>query len=226
MLFAPAGLSACGPTREVSVDIPFNRTLTSFHLDHEQNDDFYCGIRVGGLAGEELNNPPNVGTVVAGFENRWNPGADPFPCYEKIDHAYRGGVFFDLERLDAVAPSGGFILSARLTFRELQRVAFLSDGGPPLRSGRPCKNELMVATAIWSISFNDLIPGDDVTPVPLDGSAKSIDVTRVVQWWRTGRYPNFGFVIRGSREDYARDNAACWSQYGDFKLHVTALVPQ
>jgi hypothetical protein len=47
-----------------------------------------------------------------------------------------------------------------------------------------------------------------------------IDVTDAVRGWLDGSRPNYGFVFRGAREDYAEDNDQCGSLYGNVNLSV------
>ncbi len=214
--------STCTPTiglvTHVHTNLPISALKYVYHFSHYYSTATYC-FYTGGLGGHELDYVS--GNLLVGYVNSWDPGTDPFPCYEKIDHAYRSAVKFDLAPL-----AGKKLWKAVLTFTTTKSWAAV---GTPAT----CATEMMYGIGDWT-GAKDLIPGDSYQVFPtgahvnvsnpsvhiVNSTTFSIDVTDAVRAWLDGSRPNWGFVFRGAREDYAKDNDVCTSLYGNVALGV------
>lgn len=209
---------AIGLTNIITINLPMNGYREVYHYSHEWENATYCFYTRG--LGPSFS--PSGSQILVGFEDFWDPGTDPFPCWEKIDHAYRTAIKFDMGPL-----AGKKIWSATLSFTNQQTVATMF--GPPAT----CLTEMMYGTGDWS-SAKDLIDGESYLDFPIgtgvnvnnskvhisNSNSYKIDVSDAVRAWVTGSRPNFGFVFRGPRENYAKDNDKCGSFFGNVTLAV------
>lgn len=202
-------LSACGTTKSRTITLQPMDVLTTSHLDHEyQNNPVYGCLFTRGLQARRA--PFNQ--VLVGFDDFWDPGTEPFPCYEKIDVAYRGAVRFDL-------PAVPHFVDATLHFDLLDTRFPMIDLG----SNTSCAARLSIATVDWSNGFGDLIPAEDFVTLPPDSAAGNVGVAPVVRQWLQGIRPNFGFVLVGRDEGTPQETKACLSRYGNFRLDLLVL---
>lgn len=155
---------------------------------------------------------------VVGFEHFFD-GGNRFH-----NNVYRAAVRFNVAPLSE--PPTKKILGATLlyTFRQGRVVP----GDVFVTS---CATQLLLATGDWKgipeVSPEAAPPTIEGTvfkdlPGALLGGRVSVDVTSVVKEWASGARPNFGFVIKGAKEDSGlfRDNNACWSILDGFVLQV------
>jgi hypothetical protein len=200
-----------------TVNLPMNGFHYNWHLSHEWESASYC-FYTSGLGPSFA---PSGTQILVGFENHWDPGTNPFPCWEKIDLAYRTAIKFDMGPL-----SGKKLWNATLTFTNQKTNATAA-------APATCLSEIMYGVSDWS-GATDLIQGDSYLDLPTgtnvnvsnptvhisNSTSYQIDVTDAVRGWLNGSRPNFGFVFRGPREDYVKDNGQCGSFYGNIKLQV------
>lgn len=202
-------LSACGTTKSRTITLQPMDVLTTSHLDHEyEKNPVYGCLFTRGLQARRA--PFNQ--VLVGFDDFWDPGTEPFPCYEKIDVAYRGAVRFDL-------PAVPHFVDATLHFDLLETRSPTIDLG----SNTSCAARLSIATVDWSNGFGDLIPAEDFVTLPPDSAAGNVGVAPVVRQWLQGIRPNFGFVLVGRDEGTPQETKACLSRYGNFRLDLLVL---
>jgi hypothetical protein len=192
------------------------------------------GIGVTGPRGE--------GDLIAGYDHYFDAGTKPFPCQERLNHFYRGGVWFDLSEIRSKLP-GVFVTSASLHFRKVESETRMDDG-KPFPGTKYCANELLVASADWrkGLPSGSLLPAGSffhsLSELPPKGASFagvkcdlggglgglffcSVEVGPVVNNWVTGKEDDFGFVFKGEDEALkTEDNAACWTLYDNFELVV------
>ena len=208
---------ALGLVTYTHVTLPINGYRSVYHYSHYYSTATYCFYTRGlgpsfSASGQQL---------LVGFEDFWDSGTEPFPCYEKIDHAYRTAMKWDLGAL-----SGKKIWKATLSFTNQKTVASVT-------APATCLSEILYGTSDWT-SATDLMSGDSYRDLPTgtgvnvnnasvkitNSTSYELDVTDVVRAWLDGSRPNWGFVFRGAREDYAKDNDQCGSFYGNVTLGV------
>jgi hypothetical protein len=183
-----------------------------------------CGLSTRGIGGVGAGD----GEVIAGYDHFFDEGTPPLPCQERINHIYRGALWFDLSKIRSRLP-GVFVRNALLHFRPVER--FVRDSkGDPIVGTKWCANELLVASVDWKKGYTGLPPGapfkslDELafkSEVICGLGGCSIEVGPVVNNWVTGKEGDFGFIIKGEDEATAtEDKASCWTRYGDFELTV------
>jgi hypothetical protein len=172
--------------------------MTSNHGYWANNDGPpYCGSHTNGLGPEQ----PNPGQILVGYDRYWDPGTQPFPCWETSDHVYRGAVKFDPTPWlhDLIEPNK-FLITAKLRFD----VSY-EDWGCPATA------DLLQANVDWTGGTPDLIPGDEMFSVPItDQHTNEVDVSMAVRRWLAyNDAGDNGFVFRQSDETYPQQNATC-----------------
>ena len=175
-----------------------------FKSDHA--DHWYCsGWTGGGLGGAPSAVPLVNLPVEVGNGHYWDPGTDPFPCWDYSYSLGRAGLLFDLS-----AFKGKYVDKATLTY---------SAGGEP----PTCASQLLTATEDWTgKTGSDYLPPGDIfefLPTTMTGDRFAVDVTKAVRDWQMYGN-NFGFVLRSDDESTANHTAHCWSMLNDFKLDV------
>lgn len=198
----PAGTNS-GPSIETMTLQPSN-LMTSYHYTEADNDGPpYCGLHTNGTGPE----PTAPGEILAGYYRYWDPGTQPFPCWETDDQVYRGAAKFDFTRYlhDLIEPRK-FLISAKLRFDVTFEDA--SNGWP---TGCPNPLDLLQASVDWTGGTPDLIPGDEMFNVPVtDQHTNEVDVSLSVRRWLAyGDSGDNGFVFRQGDEGYPRQNATC-----------------
>jgi len=213
--------STCTPTIGIvnfsTIKLPMNGYRYNFHFSHEWFDSTFC-LYTRGLGPSFA---PSGQQILVGFENFWDAGTQPVACYEKIDHAYRTAIKFDMGPL-----AGKSIWKATLSFMNQKTNA---NAAAPAT----CLSEMMYGINDWSGS-TDLIQGESYRDFPTGTNVNvnnpsvkianstnyQIDVSDAVRAWVLGSRPNFGFVFRGPNEGYARNNDQCGSFFGNVSLSV------
>ena len=190
------------------------------HIDLWHSDSSWCsGDFTVGFAPEEV-----AGSIVAGYRHTYDKGKPVFGCPSGNNSVHRGSVWFDLSEIVSKAPPLHVsVQSATLHFKGLSGA---------------CPGDVLVGTADWISGYSgDLVPGDPLinrtgigeglsTLAPCGTGGCNVDVARVVNNWVRGQehggYPNYGFVIKGSKEAdlHWEDNDSCLARYGDFTLTV------
>jgi hypothetical protein len=153
--------------------------------------------------------------VLVGYDNRFEPGTDPFPCNRIRNSVWRGYVKFPLEDYDSIISA--FLLFDTMRSVELDRdlyptVLFAKVPGDSYatRVGLPASN--------WTVV--DVVSVRGRRPV-------EAHVTDLVNKWISGAQINEGFVIADDTEvstaspsDLQRKNDARISWYANFRLRV------
>jgi len=225
LLLAPSA----APAGNVTIRGP--QTFTPIVLDHDFNMPPWCSMRTRGLA------PPwsgGRGQVVVGYTNFFDPGTDPFPCWERIDHAYRGQVRFATQHMNR--------------YRRGSQVGFTNaELWFTLVAGERSENGVAYERALWSAAarLGVVIGPWSATGVDavLDGFPSAtflralptgakpggvrvtertfrVPVTDMVVNWVCEARPNRGFVLRGPDEEFADDNDRYISRYRNFRLRL------
>ena len=190
------------------------------HIDLWHSDSSWCsGDFVVGFVPEEV-----AGSIVAGYRHTYDKGKPVLGCPSGNNSVHRGSVWFDLREIASkAAPLHVSVQSATLHFKSLSGA---------------CPGDVLVGTADWVSGYSgDLVPGDPLinrtgigeglsTLGPCGTGGCNVDVKTVVNNWVRGEehggYPNYGFVIKGSKEAdlHWEDNDSCLARYGDFSLTV------
>ena len=224
-------LAAPGAAPAGDVTIRGPQTFTPIVLDHDFNMPPWCGLRTRGTAPLWSGGP---GQVVVGYDNLYDPGTDPLPCWERIDHAYRGHVLFKTEHMARYRRGvhAGFT-NAELLFRLVEGER--SENGIAYeRASWSAAAQLGVVTGPWSASGVDAVvggfpattflralpTGSKPGGVRVGEHSFRVPVTSMVVDWVCGKRPNRGFVLRGPDESFADDNDHYVSRYRDFRLRL------
>jgi hypothetical protein len=157
---------------------------------------------------------PGPGQVLVGFDDFFQPGAQPFPCDHLRDANFRAGVQFDLSKFSKVG-------IATLTFDTVDFVARAN--GETTGSSPP--TSVATTLGVGTQAFSAAFPDTDEVSLP-GGPTVSVGVGNQVSNWVTSPGSNFGFVISGPRASIdpnnpPKDNDARVSFYANFRLTVT-----
>ena len=214
LIALPLGLAACtvpaAPALKRGVaDFSSTDLSNTYHYEQYRYDGgVFCGFyQYASL----YKAPPN--RLVVGYNNVFQPGSGPFPCIFKIDHAYRGGVRFDLSSL--VSMKQIVIEKAVLTWT-IER-AYVSDSSGNPRGSKSCVGAVLESSQNI-FTQGAFLPGRSLRIGPGD-------VTSLVTTWIVDKQPNFGFVLVGLDESYPRNNAECVNIIKDLHLHIDFLIP-
>lgn len=191
---------------------PPARTGTTHQLVYAANHPAYCLPRTRSTA--PTISDPGAGSVMVGYTNFYDPGTEPFPCYESIIHLFRGMVLFDLSDL-----RGRTIERAELSFRTSQ--APIAHRTPSCIESNPF--DLYTLSRDWAAGFRDgHIPYGATAGVMGAASAGGYtrDLTGLVRQWVGGSLPNYGLVLVGRGEGAQVANAACVTRASGFSLRV------
>ena len=216
------------------------KTFTLENRAYPSNTTYWpCGLPTHGIG---VTGSRGEGDLVAGYDHYFDAGTKPLPCQERLNHFYRGGVWFDLSEIRSKLP-GVFVTSASLHFRKVESETKMDDGNP-FPGTKYCANELLVASADWrkGLPSGSLLPAGSffhsLSELPPKGGSFagvkcdlggglgglifcSVEVGPVVNNWVTGKEDDFGFVFKGEDEALkTEDNGACWTRYDNFELTV------
>ncbi len=174
------------------------------------------GLDTAGL-GEPFNLYLKGAPVQVGYDNHYDPGTDPFPCWESADDVFRGVVAFDLSSpLRTGIPSGAFVYSAKLKYHNFTpQLVWRDDGGLMALDVESCARELRVAT----LSGDALSESDSYAILDDGGVDFNEDVTAPVRDWLDTKSQG-AFIFAGRDESFPGNNNACVSRYGNFELDV------
>ena len=211
--------------------------FTSIVLDADQNDPLYCPMRTRGRHHEVS---PGPGQAIVGYANFYDPGSGPFPCWEKIDHAYRAHVRFKPQWLARYKrPSRVDFQNAYLTFRV--QAGQRTEGAVAYEKAFwSAAHRLGVLTSPWTTIGEDgrHRQGDAFTPATFSLSLPTgskaggprltqrsfkVNVTGLVVDWICGRQANHGFVLKGPNESFSANNDRYLSVYSSFELMITGV---
>ncbi len=219
---APGGGTSGQSAGIETMTLPPSNSLTSYHYYEADNDGPpYCGIHTNGTAPEQT----APGEILAGYSRYWDPGTQPFPCWEQFDQVYRGAVKFDFTRWfhDLVEPSK-FLLTAKLRFD----VSF-EDASTGWPTGCPSPVDILQANTDWTGSTSDLIPGDQLYNVAIsDQRTNEVDVSLPVRRWLAyNNQGDNGFVFADlADESYPQQNVACIAHIHNLQLILQYLPTQ
>lgn len=156
---------------------------------------------------------PGRGQAIVGFDDYFQPGAQPFPCNHLRDDIFRAGVQFDLLKFKQVGV-------ATLSFDTVNSVSRAN--GETVGTSPPTSfaTTLGVGTQPFSAAF----PDTNEVSLP-SGPTVSVAVGTQVSAWVMNPASNFGFVIGGPRgpvnlSNPPEDNDAQISTYQNFHLTV------
>ena len=197
--------------------------VTRFQDGEAYNNAIYCGLSVRGIAGS-LNPPP--GAVNVGYENYWDPGSDPFPCWEGEDTFWRAGLQFDQDLLKSYVQAHGLVtatLRFRMTGSQFSCLARLDQATQDMTGWVPDAGGVILSDgAGMNIPVGPLA---SINQWPFKESADGhfeIDVTSMVRPWVTyADSVGYGFVLVSGDESLPRNNVSCTSVYTDFQLTLT-----
>jgi hypothetical protein len=166
----------------------------------------------GGVNSIALGNPVKVG-----FQNFYDPGTKPAPCWAWADCIWRAYVKFDFNTLpskDIVA--GRFIWNSGV-HQHIDGVA---------SNFSQCKLALYTANQQWS---KYKITGEKIADIVVNSAIASPDVvqinTKTLLGWAKGQQPNFGFFFVGPNEQVKeKDTESCYVDLSNLKLEITTAV--
>jgi hypothetical protein len=152
-----------------------------------------------------------------GYDNHYDAGTDPFPCWETADNAFRGVVSFDITSpLRTGILSDAFISKATLRFHNLTpQLEWRDEGGLMALENESCAREIKVA----QVSGDDFKDIELYTTLSDGGLDFNVDVTAPVRGWFADKTPG-AFILVGRDEGFPGNNNACVSRYGKFELEV------
>jgi hypothetical protein len=159
-----------------------------------------------------------------GYENIYDPGTEPFPCWEYVGNSWLGKVKFDLSSI----PADAEVRSATLRFR---------DGIPTSVDAEICPQVVYdVGSSIrsWAYGLNPIdrhrtrghqgVIGRR-TRDPHGWDFTNVwDVTSIVVGWREGLYENHGFALIGRDYGYQRNNNTCASVVDTISLDISYIA--
>jgi len=197
--------------------------VTRFQNGEDYNGAIYCGLSVRGFAGS-LNPPP--GAVNVGYENYWDPGSDPFPCWEGEDTFWRAGLQFDQDVLKSYVQAHGLVtatLRFRMTGSQFSCLARLDQATQDMTGWVPDAGGVIPSDgAGMNIPVGPLA---SINQWPFKESVDGhfeIDVTSMVRpWVAYADSVGYGFVLVSGDESLPRNNVSCTSVYTDFQLALT-----
>jgi hypothetical protein len=223
-------LCAAAPASDVTIRGP--KIFTTVVLDYDANEPGYCGTRTGG---QHHSFVPGPGGVLVGYDNFYDSGTDPLPCWEKIDHAYRGYVRFKTEWLakykrgDRVGFTNAYLVFNIVRGERVEGTTAFE------RAFWSAARSLGVLTSKWPSSGEDgrhlqrgaFTPATFSRNLPTGtkpGGARvgrqsfKVGVTPLVTDWICGKRANNGFVLKGLNESYAENSDLYLSEYANFRL--------
>ncbi|MCL4244745.1 MAG: hypothetical protein KJ002_06400 [Candidatus Dadabacteria bacterium] len=242
LLLAAALAGSCGKKLVEESLTPSDLGTSAFVESDDNSLAAHCFDHQPGAAPETPGNPNS--TIWVGYVRNYNPGTNPFPCWNWSCHIYRGAFRFDMTPY-----KDRDILTAVLHFGVGQ--AKYESGGTASNEGAWVK-EVCLATNEWfnkpnplvTSSFGELyackpIPGmpelphglkpaeSDKFPVKFKGTMYSIEVTNIVRDWIKGVGPNLGMVLKGVNEKVVGEsNAKAMSPVSHIKLDISYFVPK
>lgn len=196
--------------------------VTRFQDGETYNDAIYCGLSVRGIAGS-LSPPP--GAVDVGYENYWDPGSDPFPCWEGEDTFWRAGMQFDQGVLKSYVQAHGLVtatLRFRMTGSQFSCLARLDQATQDMTDWVPDAGGVIPSDGAGMNIPVGMLANIDQWPFKesADGHFE-IDVTNMVRPWVTyADSVGYGFVLVSGDESLPRNNVSCTSVYTDFQLEL------
>jgi hypothetical protein len=200
-----------------SMTLQPSNTYTSYHYYEADNDGPpYCGLHTNGTGPEQT----SPGEILAGYFRYWDPGTQPFPCWEQLDQVYRGAVKFDFTPWfhDLIEPSK-FLITAKLRFD----VSF-EDASTGWPTGCPSPVDILQAGTDWTSGTPDLVPGDQLYNLSItDQHTNELDVSMPVRRWLAyNDAGDNGFVFADlADESYPQQNVTCLAH-----VHNLSLVLQ
>ena len=197
-----------------------SKVLTTYNNDHEDHNKSACIVGVCGDTTQIVNcsdsNTPFTqasNSVMVGYQNSYNKGSGPCPCWAWRSCAFRGYMAFDLTALQSQnVATAALIWSPKV---EIQNGRTASNDGN-------CIVDVYVAKAPWGPYA---VPGDALTITGI-GGAKSINVSEPVRKWAKGELPNHGFFVKGNESYAEKSNDQCVEQLYNIRLDVVVGVPK
>lgn len=211
-------ISGCGK-KLITTTLSPSQVYQGENGDDDNKDAAYCiGLnQKGTCAKNSVQSVPQGQPVKVGFQNFYDPGTDPFPCWAWVDCIWRAFFKFDFNTL----PSKD-IVAGRLIWKSgvHQHIVDVTS------KVSQCKLTLYTASQQWS---KYSIPGDKITDVVVSSAMANPDViqisTKTLLEWAKGQQPNFGFYFVGPDEQMKEKDAnACYADLSDIKLELTIAV--
>jgi hypothetical protein len=223
LIAVPILLLLCGSctTPLTTKTITLNPTMVNYSDEYWDSSSTWCSVPLPGQ-GVPLygTGPPPVGPwqAFAGYQDIYEPGAQPFPCNYNQQNLYRGQVAFDLSQFKE-------ILGAQLVFNVAQSMH--SNGG--VNQDNPPVNYANTLGMSTGTSNGDNGPYywnyDNPAGFSCQGTKCTIPVRTQVTQWLTGAHANNGFIIAGPVLNFPsslpNDNNGQVSWYSGFQLQVT-----
>jgi hypothetical protein len=200
-------LNECTPVTLKTISL--SPHLLTQNKAHHDAFGFWCGgtINVLGTAGSFSDGPNDV---FSGYEDYYDGGSEPFPCVEKQQIFYRGGVAFDVSQFDTIT-------AATLKF-DVERS--ISRNGEVVSPVPPVCNATTLGMGIDS-EFYDF---DNAAALPPCAPSYSIGVSSQVRDWISQSHANFGLILAGPKldisSDVPNDNSANVTWYDNFQLEI------
>jgi len=182
------------------VTISPSQIRTTAWADAWDSSAWYCGIGVSGLGPDY----PASDEIRVGYEMRFDPGTDPFPCASKRFYVYHGLLRFSM----ADIPSDVFVKIDKAVLR-VRWVDGYNTYVAGSRDAASCATEVYEGPAVWppdqtaapydrsGLTRIATLPQRQNRTTPearFNGATLEIDVTpTVAKWFRNGG--NTGFLL-------------------------------
>jgi len=210
-------IGGCGK-KLVTTTLFASKVATTNKHDGDSND-FACGTPcgLGNVLGEScepgdfLLIPGESNSALAGYDNFYDAGTQPCPCWAWGDCIWRAYAKFDLSSL----PSKD-VVGAHLTWKSKSKVHY--SGVATNETWCPLK--IYIANEPWGkYSINS-----DEFSTSSFGNV-GVEVGGIVRDWVNGKTPNNGIFFVGPDEQLkAKSNDKCYTQLYQIKLEVINAV--
>jgi len=183
------------------------------------NNDLACGTPCGlsNLLGESCDPdgflliPGESNSALVGYDNFYDAGTQPCPCWAWGDCAWRAYIKFDLTSL----PSKD-VVGAQLSWKSKSKVHYTEVA----TNETWCPLKIYVAGEPWGAYS---VAGDQFSTSSF--GYLGVEIGGIVRDWVNGKNPNYGIFFVGPDEQLkAKSNDKCYSQLYQIKLDVINAV--
>lgn len=211
-------ISSCGK-KLVTTTLSPSEIFQGEDGDEDNSDAVYC-IGLNKMGTCEDNSVESIGQgapVTVGFQNFYDPGTEPAPCWEWVDCIWRAYVKFDFNALPSKDIVSGRLIWKSGVHQHIEGIA---------SNISECKIALYTASQQWS---KYKITGEKIADVVVSSALAAPNTVtvnaKILLDWAKGLQPNYGFFFVGPNEQLkAKDKESCYAELSDIKLEVITAV--